>query len=40
MRIVVNNIAASSGGAISILIDFYDYIKAADEENEWIFSSL
>lgn len=37
MRIVVNNIAASSGGAMSILKDFYNYIIENDNENEWIF---
>ena len=37
MKIVVNDIAASSGGALSILISFYDYIKANDKINEWIF---
>ena len=37
MRIVVNDIAASTGGALSILRDFYSFIKSTDEENEWIF---
>lgn len=39
MRIVVNNIAASSGGALSILENLYDYIINSDDEkeNEWIF---
>ncbi|MEF9946668.1 MAG: glycosyltransferase [Lachnospiraceae bacterium] len=37
MKIVVNDIAASSGGAMSILKDFYNYIKDNDFENEWIF---
>lgn len=37
MRIVVNDIAASSGGALSILLDFYHYLKDNDSENEWIF---
>lgn len=37
MKIVVNNIAASKGGAMSILKEFYDYIKHNDSENEWIF---
>lgn len=36
MRIVVNDIAASTGGAMSILKDFYNYIKN-DTQNEWIF---
>ncbi len=37
MRIVVNDIAASFGGALTILRQFYDYIKENDHENEWIF---
>ena len=37
MRIVVNDIAASVGGALSILKDFYNNIKENDKENEWIF---
>jgi glycosyltransferase involved in cell wall biosynthesis len=39
MRIVVNNIAASSGGALSILKSFYNYLvnSEAGRENEWIF---
>jgi len=39
MRIVVNNIAASSGGALSILKSFYNYLKnnEAQKENEWVF---
>lgn len=37
MRIVVNDIAASKTGALSILKDFYEYIKDHDTENEWIF---
>lgn len=37
MRIVVNDIAASSGGAMTILKDFYQYVKDHDTENEWIF---
>ena len=37
MRIVVNDIAASSGGAMSILKDFYNYIIENDKVNEWIF---
>ena len=36
MRIVVNDIAASNGGALSILKDFYSYVKF-DTQNEWIF---
>lgn len=37
MRIVVNDIAASSGGALSILKDFYEYVRNNDNYNEWIF---
>ncbi len=37
MRIVVNDIAASTGGALEILQQFYRYIRAHDASNEWIF---
>ncbi|MGH2317014.1 glycosyltransferase [Planococcus sp. SE5232] len=38
MKIVVNNIAASTSGALSILHSFYDYIRLeSDKEIEWIF---
>lgn len=37
MRIIVNDIAASKGGALSVLKDFYNYVKENDKENEWIF---
>ncbi len=37
MRIVVNDIAASYGGAMTILKGFYEYICKNDTENEWIF---
>lgn len=37
MRIVVNDIAASTTGALSILKDFYYYIAEHDTEHEWIF---
>lgn len=39
MRIIVNNTAASSGGAMSILKSFYDFIKNDEkaQEFEWIF---
>lgn len=37
MRIVVNDIAASSGGAMTVLKDFYQCVKDNDTENEWIF---
>ncbi|MBR5538509.1 MAG: glycosyltransferase [Clostridia bacterium] len=37
MRIVVNDIAASKGGAMAVLRDFYNCVKENDKENEWIF---
>lgn len=37
MRIVVNDIAASSGGALTVLREFYHCIRENDRENEWIF---
>lgn len=37
MRIVVLDTAASSGGALSILKDFYDYLLKSKDTNEWIF---
>lgn len=37
MRIVVNDIAATSGGALSILRSFYEYLAKNDCDNEWIF---
>ena len=37
MRIVVNDIAASSGGAMTVLKDFYTCVKENDKENEWFF---
>lgn len=37
MRIVVNNIAANKGGAMTILKDFYSSVCENDKENEWIF---
>lgn len=37
MRIMVINTAASSGGALSILKDFYQYVKENGTANEWIF---
>lgn len=37
MRILVNDIAASTGGALTILKEFYEYVKENDMENEWIF---
>ncbi|MCX0407784.1 glycosyltransferase [Clostridium perfringens D] len=37
MKILVNYIAASKGGAMSILKEFYEYIKENDKENTWVF---
>lgn len=37
MRIVVNDIAASTGGAMTVLRDFYHCVCQNDHENEWIF---
>ena len=37
MKIVVNDIAASTGGAMSILRDFYSCVCENDHENQWIF---
>lgn len=37
MRIVVNDIAASSGGAMTVLKDFYSSVCENDKENQWIF---
>lgn len=37
MKIVVNDIAASCGGAMTILKQFYEYVKQNDSKNEWIF---
>ena len=37
MRIVVLDTAASSGGALSILRDFYSYLVESGDTNEWIF---
>lgn len=37
MRIVVNDIAASKGGAMTVLQDFYNCVRENDTENEWIF---
>lgn len=37
MRIVVNDIAASSGGAKTVLMDFYHYLVESKDKNEWIF---
>lgn len=37
MRIVVNDIAASSLGVLTVLKDFYQYIRDNDTQNEWYF---
>ena len=37
MRIVVIDIAASKTGALSILNDFYEYVKQYESMHEWIF---
>lgn len=37
MRIVVNDIAASVGGALTVLQSFHDYVRNSDDGNEWVF---
>ena len=37
MRIIVNDIAASTGGAMTVLRDFYNCVCENDRQNEWIF---
>ena len=37
MKIVVNDIAASKGGAMTVLKDFYSCVCENDKSNEWIF---
>ncbi len=37
MRIVVNDIAASEGGALTVLKNFYDAVNAFPDDHEWIF---
>lgn len=37
MKIVVNDIAATEGGALTVLRDFYDYVCEHDKENQWVF---
>lgn len=37
MKILVNDIAADSGGVLTVLKDFYQYIRDNDTENEWYF---
>ncbi len=37
MRIVVNDIAASRGGALTILESFHRHVRDANDGNEWVF---
>lgn len=37
MKIVVINTAASNGGALSVLLDFYNYLIETKDKNEWVF---
>lgn len=37
MRIVVNDIAVDAGGGMSILRQFYQYIRSSGDTNEWYF---
>lgn len=37
MKILVNDLAASASGAMSVLKSFYQYIKENDKENEYVF---
>ncbi|GEQ49544.1 glycosyltransferase [Tetragenococcus koreensis] len=37
MKIVVNDIAASEGGALTVLQNFYEEIRSSNDRNEWIF---
>ena len=37
MKIVVNDIAAVGGGAMTVLRDFYEYVCKNDHENQWFF---
>ena len=37
MRIVVNDIAANTGGAMTVLRDFYNCVCKNDKDNQWIF---
>ena len=37
MRIIVNDIAASQSGALTVLKSFYEYVKEHDKENEYVF---
>ena len=37
MRIVVNDIAASGGGALTILESLHEYVRKSQDGNEWVF---
>lgn len=37
MRIIVNDIAASQSGALTVLKSFYEFVKEHDKENEYVF---
>ncbi|MCR4923889.1 MAG: glycosyltransferase [Lachnospiraceae bacterium] len=37
MKVIVNDIAASKTGALSVLKDFYECVKEKGKEHEWIF---
>lgn len=37
MKLLVVDVAAGSGGALTILQDFYNYIAGNDQKNEWLF---
>ena len=37
MRIVVNDVAASDGGALTVLRSFHHYLSEVSDENEWTF---
>lgn len=37
MKFVVSDVAAETGGAITILQEFYEYVKNYEKDHEWIF---
>ena len=37
MKIIVNDIAANSGGGLTILKSFYNFLVESNDTNEWIF---
>ena len=37
MKIIVNDLAASAGGAMTVLKSFYRYVRENDKANEYIF---